>query len=118
MIGEGAATLVLEEREHARARGARIHGEIVGFGTNSDGSHVTQPQAETMAIAMRLALEDAGLDAGAIGFVNGHGTATEWGDIAETAGHPRRASATPCRSIRSRAISATRSAPAAPSRRG
>lgn len=84
VIGEGAATLVLEEREHALARGARIHCEIVGFASNSDGSHVTQPQAETMAAALRGALEDAGLPPQAVGYVNGHGTATEGGDIAET----------------------------------
>ena len=84
VIGEGAGTLILEEYEHARARGARIHAEIVGFGCNSDGSHVTQPQAETMQGALRLALDDACLDATAVGLVNGHGTATEWGDIAET----------------------------------
>jgi 3-oxoacyl-[acyl-carrier-protein] synthase II len=84
VIGEGAATFILEEYEHARARGARIHAEIVGYGCNADGNHVTQPQAETMQGAMRLALEDAGLTPEAIGIVNGHGTATEWGDIAET----------------------------------
>jgi len=84
VIGEGATTLVLEEYEHALARGAPIRAEIVGFGTNTDGSHATQPQAATMAIALRLALRDAGLPPGAIGYVNGHGTATEWGDIAET----------------------------------
>ncbi|HEX5755792.1 MAG TPA: beta-ketoacyl-ACP synthase [Arenimonas sp.] len=84
VIGEGACTLVLEELEHALARGATIHAEIVGFGTNSDGQHVTQPNADTMAIAMRLALQDAGLAPDAIGYVNAHGTATEHGDIAET----------------------------------
>jgi 3-oxoacyl-[acyl-carrier-protein] synthase II len=84
VIGEGATTLVLEEYQHALARGAPIRAEIVGFGTNTDGSHATQPQAETMAIALRLALDDAGLPSEAIGYVNGHGTATEWGDIAET----------------------------------
>ncbi len=84
VIGEGAATLILEEREHALARGATIYAEIVGYGTNSDGNHITQPAAETMAIALRLALDDARLDAAAIGLVNGHGTATEWGDIAES----------------------------------
>jgi len=84
VIGEGACTLVLEERERALARGARIHCEIVGFATNSDGSHVTQPRSETMAIALNAALQDAGLKPDAIGFVNGHGTATEWGDIAES----------------------------------
>ena len=85
VIGEGAATLVLEEFEHAKARGARIHAEVVGYGTNSDGNHITQPSSATMAAALRLALEDAKLPAEAIGFVNGHGTATEWGDIAESA---------------------------------
>lgn len=85
VIGEGAATLILEEREQALARGARIHAEIVGFACNSDGNHVTQPQAGTMEIALRQALADACLPPEAVGFVNGHGTATEWGDIAETA---------------------------------
>jgi 3-oxoacyl-[acyl-carrier-protein] synthase II len=84
VIGEGAGTLILEEYEHARARGAHVYAEIVGFGCNSDGSHVTTPQASTMQQALRLALEDAGLSPEAIGFVSGHGTATEWGDIAET----------------------------------
>lgn len=84
VIGEGAATLILEEREHAMARGARIYAELIGYGTNSDGSHVTQPAAETMEIALRLALEDARLSPAEIGFVNAHGTATEGGDIAES----------------------------------
>jgi 3-oxoacyl-[acyl-carrier-protein] synthase II len=84
VIGEGAATLVLEEMEHAKARGARIHAEVVGFGTNSDGRHITQPSAETMQVALRLALEDAALAPEAVGFVNGHGTATDWGDVAES----------------------------------
>ncbi|HLJ63321.1 MAG TPA: beta-ketoacyl-ACP synthase [Stellaceae bacterium] len=83
VIGEGAATLILEEWEHAKARGARIHAELVGFGTNSDGTHITQPTPDTMAIALDLALEQAGLPPSAIGFVNGHGTATLWGDVAE-----------------------------------
>ncbi len=84
VIGEGAGMLVLEEYEHARARGARIHAEVVGFATNSDGSHVTRPEASTMQVVMELALQDAGLAPEAIGYVNGHGTATEQGDIAET----------------------------------
>ncbi len=84
VIGEGAAALVLEEREHACARGAHILAELVGFATNSDGNHVTQPRAETMQLALQLALDDAELPPEAIGFVNGHGTATEWGDIAES----------------------------------
>jgi 3-oxoacyl-[acyl-carrier-protein] synthase II len=84
VVGEGACTLLLEELEHAQARGATIHAELVGFGTNSDGQHVTQPNHATMAIAMRMALADAGLPPEAIGYVNAHGTATEHGDIAET----------------------------------
>jgi 3-oxoacyl-[acyl-carrier-protein] synthase II len=84
VIGEGAGTLILEELVHARARGARIIAEIAGFGTNCDGAHVTQPQAETMAVAIRLALADAGLPPEAVGYVNGHGTATDLGDIAES----------------------------------
>lgn len=84
VIGEGAGTLVLENLDHAQARGARIYAELVGFGTNSDGAHVTQPSPETMAIAMKLALQGAGLTPGDIGYVSGHGTATEQGDIAES----------------------------------
>lgn len=83
VIGEGAGTLILEEREHALARGATILAEVVGFGTNTDGRHVTQPNHETMAQAMRLALADANLTADAIGYVNAHGTATALGDVAE-----------------------------------
>lgn len=84
VIGEGAGTLILEELEHARARGATIYAEIVGFGTNSDGCHVTQPNAGTMQIAMMQALADAALPASAIGYINAHGTGTEQGDIAES----------------------------------
>ncbi len=85
VLGEGACTLVLEELDHAQARGARILAEVAGYGTNSDGAHVTQPQSRTMAQAMRLALESAGLPASAIGYVNAHGTATDHGDVAESA---------------------------------
>lgn len=84
VIGEGAVTLVLEERDRALDRGARIVAEVAGFACNSDGSHATQPQFGTMAKALRGALDDAAIDAGDVGFVNGHGTATEGGDIAET----------------------------------
>jgi 3-oxoacyl-[acyl-carrier-protein] synthase II len=84
VIGEGAGTLVLEELEHARARGAEIYAEVVGFGTNTDGAHITQPNCETMEIAMRLALESADLPPEAISYVDGHGTATIQGDIAES----------------------------------
>lgn len=84
VLGEGACSLLLEDLDHARARGAPILAELVGYGTNSDGQHVTQPSARTMAEAMRLALEDAGLEAAAIGYVNAHGTATDQGDVAES----------------------------------
>jgi 3-oxoacyl-[acyl-carrier-protein] synthase II len=84
VIGEGAATLLLEELEHALARGAKIHAEVVGFGTNSDGKHVTQPDSEMMQQAMRLALQDANIAPAAIGYISAHGTATIHGDIAES----------------------------------
>ena len=83
VIGDGAGTLVLEELGHARARGAKPLAEVVGFGTNTDGRHVTQPNAETMACALRLALADAALVPSDIGYVNAHGTATDLGDVAE-----------------------------------
>ena len=85
VIGDGAATLILEEYEHARARGASILAEVVGFAETTDGTHVTNPNAETMASALTGALRDAGLDASAVGYVSGHGTATKAGDVAETA---------------------------------
>lgn len=84
VIGEGGGTLILEEREHALSRGATIYAEIVGFGTNCDGLHVTQPDSNSMQVAMKLALQDSGLDPAAIGYVSAHGTATELGDIAES----------------------------------
>jgi len=84
VLGEGACTLVLEDHAHAVARGARIYAEIVGFGTNSDGAHVTHPQARTMAEAIRLALDDAQLQPIDIKYVNAHGTATDQGDVAES----------------------------------
>jgi 3-oxoacyl-[acyl-carrier-protein] synthase II len=84
VIGEGACTLILEEYEHAKARGAKIYAEIVGFGSNSDGDHPTHPNTHTMEVAMKLALEDAGLSAADIGYVNAHATATDQGDVAES----------------------------------
>ena len=85
VLGEGACTFVLEELEHAKARGANIIAELIGFGTNCDGTHVTHPNSATMAEAMRLAIEDAGISPSDIGYVNAHGTSTEQGDIAESA---------------------------------
>ncbi|MGS3142051.1 beta-ketoacyl-ACP synthase [Aeromonas sanarellii] len=84
VIGEGAGTLILEELEHARARGAHIIAELVGFATNCDAAHVTQPQQETMQLCMALALADAGLEPKDIGYISAHGTATERGDMAES----------------------------------
>lgn len=84
VIGEGAGTVVLEEIEHARARGAKILGEIVGFGTNCDGLHVTAPSEDGMRRAMELALESGKVRPSDVDYVNLHGTATEIGDIAES----------------------------------
>ena len=84
VVGEGACTLILEELEHAQARGATIYAEILGFGTNSDGRHVTQPDSAMMEQAIRLAMADANLQPEQIGYVSAHGTATKIGDIAES----------------------------------
>ena len=84
VVGEGAGTLILESLDHARKRGAPILAELVGFATNSDGRHVTRPDQDSMATVMRMALEDASLEPGAIDYINAHGTATGAGDIAES----------------------------------
>jgi len=84
VIGEGAGSLVLEELEHALARGATIYAELVGFHTNCDAAHITQPQRETMQICIEGALRSAGLRAQDIGYINAHGTATDRGDVAES----------------------------------
>jgi nodulation protein E len=84
ILGEAGAMLVLEPLEAARARGAAILGEIVGFGMSSDAHHVTQPSPEGAARAMRAALADAGLQPDAIGYINAHGTGTLANDATET----------------------------------
>ena len=84
VLGEGAGTVILEEYEHAKKRGAKIYAEIIGFGTNTDGTHITNPNRETMKTALELALKDANLSPDRIGYVNAHGTATIQGDLAET----------------------------------
>ena len=83
VIGEGAGTLILEDYEHAKARGAKIYAEIVGFATNTDGTHITNPNAEMMSEVMKQALYGANLSAQNIGYINAHGTGTVNGDIAE-----------------------------------
>ena len=83
VLGEGGAALVLEDWEHATARGARIHGEIVGFGTTCDHSHLVRPEAAGQVRALNAALTDAGLTPGEIDYVNAHGTATAEGDPVE-----------------------------------
>lgn len=84
VIAEGAGTLILEEYEHAKSRGAKIYAEIVGFASNTDGTHVTNPNKDMMRECMKLALQDAGLSGDKIGYVNAHGTATSRGDVAES----------------------------------
>lgn len=84
VLGEGGAMLVLEPLESARARGARIYGEMVGFGMSSDAYHITQPSSDGAARAMRAALSDAGVDREDIGYINAHGTATPANDATET----------------------------------
>ena len=84
VIGEGAGTLVLEDMEHAQARGATIYAEILGYATNSDGMHVTQPDLESICRLLNMSLEGAGVGASDIGYVSAHGTATDRGDVAES----------------------------------
>ncbi|MEZ4426805.1 MAG: beta-ketoacyl-ACP synthase [Nannocystaceae bacterium] len=84
VVAEGAGALVLEALEHAKARGAPILGEVLGYGTNCDGHHLTSPSEQGMRGAMELALADAGLTARDIDYVSAHGTATDKGDIAES----------------------------------
>ena len=84
VTAEGAGTMVLERWDRAEARGAKIHAELLGYGTNCDGTHVTNPSAEGMEGAIRLALEDARVNASDIDYVNAHATATDVGDLVES----------------------------------
>ncbi len=82
-LGEGGAMLVLEDWEHARARGANIRGEVLGFGMSSDAHHITQPRVDGLAKAMKWALRDAGVNPEQVGHINAHGTGTQANDVAE-----------------------------------
>ena len=86
VMGEGAGALILEEREHALRRGAEVYAEVAGFGQSADAFHVTAPSEDGggAALAMQRALRSAGLDPGAIGYINAHGTSTPAGDVSET----------------------------------
>jgi beta-ketoacyl-acyl-carrier-protein synthase II len=84
VMGEGAAMFLLEELDHARRRGARIYGELAGFGLSSDASHITQPSIDGPARAVRMALAEAAVNPQEVDYINAHGTGTRLNDVTET----------------------------------
>ena len=113
ILGEGAAMIVLEPLEAARARGARIHAEIIGFGMSADACHITQPSMEGAARAMKAALRDCDIAPEAFGYINAHGTATPANDPTETAAiksvfgdHARRLALSSTKSMHGHALGA------------
>lgn len=84
VVSEGSGAVVLEELEHALARGAKIYGEVIGYGTSCDGAHITTPSKDGMQQVMETSLEDARLNPSDIDYINAHATATPRGDIAES----------------------------------
>jgi beta-ketoacyl-acyl-carrier-protein synthase II len=114
VMGEGAAVVMLEELEHARKRGAKIYGEIAGFGMTSDACHITQPSVEGPARAVRMALAEAGCSRDEVDYVNAHGTGTRLNDVTETqvmkevfGEHARRLAISSTKSMHGHAMGAT-----------
>lgn len=114
VMGEGAGVLLLEELEHARERGAKIHAELAGFGMTSDASHITQPTVLGPARAMRMAIAEAGMTPEDLGYINAHGTGTPLNDVTETRAikevfkdHARRLAISSTKSLHGHAMGAT-----------
>lgn len=114
VMGEGAGVLLLEEFDHAVKRGAKIYAEIAGFGMSSDASHITQPTIIGPARAIRMALEEGGVNPGEVDYINAHGTGTPLNDVTETqvikevfGDHARRLAISSTKSMHGHAMGAT-----------